>query len=120
MSNLRTVASMKPLITLCRACGEIPIEHDGRAARPKVTCSDKCDRIWRSARARASRSKLKAIRYLQQALESLEGIRPSVANETIQSALIQLSFIRPAELALPPLQGELDLPPVDPEPAGLQ
>jgi hypothetical protein len=102
---------VKPLITLCRACGEIEITHDGRAARPKVTCSEECDRIWRTARSNASRAKSKAAEGLRMALRQLSKVRPCRVQERIAQALAELEEIKPGVLAIPPQRPVPHLPP---------
>ena len=105
--DLRKVAAMKPLVTLCRACGEIPLEHNGRQARPRVTCSPECGRAWATARARASRAKLKALHHLRLAAAALSGLQPNRPADALDLMLCQLRAIKPGDLAVPPRQPEL-------------
>jgi hypothetical protein len=94
---------MKPLITLCKACGEIEITHPkGLAARPKVTCSEGCARVWSTARSNASRAKSSAVDSLQEALRHLSRVKPLKLQQRLAEALAELQGIKPADLAVPP------------------
>ena len=105
---------MKPLVQLCKACGEIAIEHDGRAARPRVTCSPECNRTWATARVRASRAKLKAVRHLEQAIKALTELQPNRPADRLCQVLEELEELKPGDLAMPPQQARLTFVPVPP------
>jgi hypothetical protein len=98
---------MRPLVTLCKGCGEAPIARERKAARPRVTCSPECDRTWKTARARASRSKLRAVDHLELALGALEELDTQPLVITLREFLDRVRNLKPGELAVaPPKPGE--------------
>jgi hypothetical protein len=105
---------MKHLITLCKACGEIEISRSGRAARPRVTCSEECARVWSTARSNASRAKSSAVDALKTALRHLSRVKPCQVQRKIAEVLAELEEIKPAVLAVPPVRPVPHLP-ADPE-----
>ena len=113
---MKLPAQLTPIVRLCRGCGERPVEHDGSRARPRVTCSPECARNWATARARASRAKLKAIKHLKAAIEALQPLLPCEPATQLCAVLVHLSGIKSGDLAAPPRQPELGFHPAEQRP----